>query len=121
MGDDDSEESIVLRPLEDIYFFKEAQFESGIKHGNKAVVNAFIIIAIFSFIASLIVFNTVRIAIYTHRDEIKIMKLVGATNWFIRAPFLLEEFFYASISLLILMSFFYPLLNQPVLLGQLLC
>ncbi|NCF74956.1 MAG: FtsX-like permease family protein [Xanthomonadaceae bacterium] len=74
-----------------------------------------IIIAIFSFIASLIVFNTVRIAIYTHRNEIKIMRLVGASDWFIRAPFLLEEFFYAFISLLILMSFFYPLLNfiQP--------
>ncbi|MEA2089018.1 MAG: permease-like cell division protein FtsX [Patescibacteria group bacterium] len=82
---------------------------------NKTKKMGFIVIAIFSFIASLIVFNTVRIAIYTHRDEIKIMRLVGATNWFIRVPFLLEEFFYAFISLLILMSFFYPLLNfiQP--------
>ncbi|MCD4706030.1 ABC transporter permease [bacterium] len=86
---------------------------SSIKDKTKKM--GIIIIAIFSFIASLIVFNTVRIAIYTHRNEIKIMKLVGATNWFIRAPFLLEEFFYASVSLLILMSFFYPLLNfiQP--------
>ena len=75
----------------------------------------FIIIGIFSFIAALIVFNTVRIAIYTHRDEIKIMKLVGATNWFIRSPFLLEEVFYALISSLILVSLFYPLLDfiQP--------
>ena len=75
----------------------------------------FMIIGIFSFIAALIVFNTVRIAIYTHRDEIKIMKLVGATNWFIRAPFLFEEIFYALISSLILVSLFYPLLEfvQP--------
>lgn len=74
-----------------------------------------IIIAIFSSIAALIVFNTVRIAIYTHRDEIKIMKLVGATNWFIRAPFLFEEIFYALISSFVLISLFYPLLNfvQP--------
>jgi len=75
----------------------------------------FMVIGVFSFIASLIVFNTVRIAIYTHRDEIKIMKLVGATNWFIRAPFLFEEIFYALISSLILISLFYPLLDfiQP--------
>ncbi len=74
-----------------------------------------IIIAIFSFIASLIVFNTVRIAIYTHRSEIRIMKLVGATNWFIRAPFLFEEAFYALLSCFILISLFYPLLTfiQP--------
>lgn len=86
---------------------------SSIKDKTKKM--GIITIAFFSFIASLIVFNTVRIAIYTHRDEIKIMKLVGATNWFIRAPFLFEEIFYAFVSLLILTFFFYPLLNfiQP--------
>ena len=43
------------------------------------------------------------------------MKLVGATNWFIRSPFLFEEVFYALISSLILVSLFYPLLDfiQP--------
>ncbi|MBT4277824.1 hypothetical protein HOD96_03720 [Candidatus Falkowbacteria bacterium] len=71
----------------------------------------YIIIAIFSFIAALIVFNTVRITIYTHRNEITIMRLVGATNWFIRAPFLFEEVFYALASCLILISIFYPLLS----------
>ncbi len=82
---------------------------------NKVKKLGFIIIGIFSFIAALIVFNTVRIAIYTHRDEIKIMKLVGATNWFIRAPFLFEEVFYALVSSLALIALFYPLLGfiQP--------
>ncbi|MCK5459645.1 permease-like cell division protein FtsX [Candidatus Parcubacteria bacterium] len=73
------------------------------------------VIAFFALIAALIVFNTVRIAIYTHRSEIKIMKLVGASNWFIRAPFLVEEFFYAIISFLILIAVFYPAIDflQP--------
>ncbi len=78
---------------------------------NKVRKIGYIIIGIFSFISILIVFNTVRIAIYTHRQEIAIMKLVGATNWFIRAPFLVEEVFYAFLSSMILISVFYPLLN----------
>lgn len=51
--------------------------------------------AFFSLISILIVFNTIRVGIYTHRDEISVMKLVGAKDWFIRAPFLLEAVFYA--------------------------
>ncbi|TAL50111.1 FtsX-like permease family protein [Patescibacteria group bacterium] len=48
---------------------------------------------IFLLIAILIVFNTVRIGIFIHREEIGIMRLVGASNWFIKAPFLLEMIF----------------------------
>src|SRR3989344_4186755 len=50
--------------------------------------------AVFIFIATLIVFNTIRVAIYTHRQEIGIMKLVGAANWFIRIPFLFSGIWY---------------------------
>lgn len=46
--------------------------------------------AIFIVISIIVIFNTLRIAIYSHREEIAIMKLVGATNWFIRSPFILE-------------------------------
>ncbi|MFH0828671.1 MAG: permease-like cell division protein FtsX [Candidatus Kerfeldbacteria bacterium] len=46
---------------------------------------------IFSIIAILVVINTMRIAIYSHREEIGIMKLVGASNWFVRGPFLIES------------------------------
>lgn len=54
--------------------------------------------AFFCFIAILIVFNTIRVAIYVHRDEIGIMKLVGANDWFVRGPFLLESVFYALLA-----------------------
>lgn len=46
--------------------------------------------AVFIVISIIVIFNTLRIAIYSHREEIGIMKLVGATNWFIRSPFILE-------------------------------
>jgi cell division transport system permease protein len=45
--------------------------------------------------------NTIRLAIYARREEIGIMKLVGATNWFIRIPFMLEGVFAALVGALI--------------------
>ncbi len=56
----------------------------------------------FGFIAVLIVFNTIRVAIYVHRDEIGIMKLVGANDWFIRGPFFVESIAYALTATLIM-------------------
>jgi cell division transport system permease protein len=58
--------------------------------------------AFFGLISVLIVFNTIRVAIYTHRDEISVMKLVGAKDWFIRAPFLLEAVIYAFAATMIM-------------------
>lgn len=40
--------------------------------------------------AVVLIANTIRLAIYARRDEVAVMKLVGASNWFIRVPFLLE-------------------------------
>ena len=51
--------------------------------------------------AAALIANTIRLAIYARRDEIGIMKLVGATNWFIRIPFMLEGVFAALVGALI--------------------
>ncbi|MGD9798349.1 MAG: cell division protein FtsX [Acidimicrobiia bacterium] len=49
------------------------------------------IVATVLFLASsLLIFNTLRTAIFSRRREIEVMKLVGATNWFIRVPFMIE-------------------------------
>ncbi len=56
----------------------------------------------FALISVLIVFNTIRVAIYVHRDEIAVMKLVGAQDWFVRGPFLLEAIFYSAAATMIM-------------------
>ena len=53
---------------------------------------------IFLVISTLIIFNTIRMAIFTRREEIEIMKLVGATKWFIRGPFIFEAALYGIIA-----------------------
>lgn len=52
-------------------------------------------------IALLIIFNTIRITIFTRKEEIEIMKLVGATDWYIRWPFVLEGVLYGFIGALV--------------------
>ncbi len=47
------------------------------------------VIFVFALLAILIAFNSVRMAIYSFRDEINVMRLVGASRWFIRAPFMI--------------------------------
>lgn len=53
---------------------------------------------LFVIIAVSVVFSTVRIAIYSRKDEIEIMKLVGATDWFVHAPFLIESALYGILA-----------------------
>lgn len=65
---------------------------------------------IFVVISTLIIFNTIRMAIFTRREEIEIMKLVGATKWFIRGPFIFEAALYGIIAALIAVILSYTLL-----------
>ena len=69
---------------------------------RKVHIGGFILAAFFGLISILIVFNTIRVAIYVHRDEIGVMKLVGAKDWFVRGPFLLEAVLFALIATLIM-------------------
>lgn len=75
------------------------------------------VILAFLLISIIVIFNTIRISIYSRQSEVTVMKLVGASNSFIRWPFLLEGVLYALVSVLLLLAIIYPLLNliQPSL------
>ena len=56
------------------------------------VIDIFFVLAVIVLLVSstLLIGNTIRLAIFSRRREIEVMKLVGATNWFVRGPFMLE-------------------------------
>jgi cell division transport system permease protein len=59
-------------------------------------------------ISILITFNTLRLVIYMSRDEINVMRLVGASTSYIRGPFFVAGAIYGFISAIITLILFYP-------------
>ncbi|OGE73856.1 MAG: hypothetical protein A3I07_00630 [Candidatus Doudnabacteria bacterium RIFCSPLOWO2_02_FULL_42_9] len=60
-----------------------------------------ILALIFMAVTVMVTFNTIRLTIYNRREEVEIMRLVGATNWYIRWPFIIEAMMYAVLATLI--------------------
>lgn len=74
---------------------------------NRSTYIAMIVLILASVV---ITFNTIRLAIYTTREEISVMRLVGASNTFIRGPFMLQGVMYGLISGVLALLIMYPLL-----------
>ncbi|MFH1175340.1 MAG: permease-like cell division protein FtsX [bacterium] len=66
-----------------------------------------ILTAILGIIVVLVTFNTIRLTIYNHKQEIEIMKLVGGTNSFIRAPYIVEGLLYGIFASIISIGILY--------------
>jgi len=130
LNDPEKVEIVALRFLD-----KDGNYIEGIEdvvYGQAYVRKLFSITAIIGIIAFLIIvvlllativliFNTIRLSIYARRKEIEVMKLVGATNWFVRIPFLFEGFFEGflgsvmSVVLLYLLSKFLLIRGERVI------
>ncbi len=76
-----------------------------IQTSQKLGIAITIILAISSV---LIAFNTIRLAIYTARDEIGVMNLVGAGHWYVRGPFMVAGILYGIVSAVIVLIVLYP-------------
>ncbi|MCE9643517.1 MAG: ABC transporter permease [Candidatus Andersenbacteria bacterium] len=72
---------------------------------------ALIVTGIFAILVMLIMFNTIRLAIYSFREEIDIMRLVGASRWYIQSPFIVESMLVAVISVTISIILTFLVLN----------
>lgn len=58
-------------------------------------------VVVFATISVLIIFNTIQMAIFNRRDELQIMRLLGASTWYIRGPFVIEAITYGILSAII--------------------
>jgi len=67
------------------------------------------LVGVFVLIAILVIFNTITLTIYNRKEEVEIMRLVGATNWYIRGPFLTESILYSIFSTAITGALFVPI------------
>jgi cell division transport system permease protein len=85
---------------------------------SRALRVGMIVVAIALLVAAgLLILNTIRMAMYARRREIEVMKLVGATNWFIRVPFMLEGLVQGLIGALVAVGVL--VVVRPVFLGWL--
>jgi len=73
-----------------------------ITHATNILQRAGIIaVLVFAIISVLIIFNTIQMAIFNRRDELTIMRLLGASTWYIRGPFVVESIIYGIFSALV--------------------
>lgn len=95
-------EVAVLQSEEPSYSGDRKEAIDKITHATNTLQRAGVIaVLVFALISVLIIFNTIQMAIFNRRDEITIMRLLGAGTWYIRGPFVVETIFYGVVSALI--------------------
>ena len=97
--------------IDDINFIKNKEAIDRLTAIIHAVEKStYIALVVLVAAAVAITFNTVRLAIYTSREEISVMRLVGASNSFIRGPFMLQGIMYGLVSGVLALLIMYPIL-----------
>lgn len=83
--------------VEDIKYYKDT-VDKLLKVTNFIKIAALVVMAFLIIVSIVVVANTIKLTVFNRADEISIMKYVGATNWFIRGPFLVEGIIIGLIS-----------------------
>lgn len=92
-----AEKAATYDGIEDVKFYKDTVDK--LLSATKYIQIAAIIVMVFLIIVSIVVVsNTIKLTVFNRAREISIMKYVGATNWFIRGPFLAEGIIIGIIS-----------------------
>ena len=96
-GDSIAEKAATYDGIEDVKYYKDTVDK--LLSATRFVQIAAVIVMIFLIIVSIVVVaNTIKLTVFNRANEISIMKYVGATNWFIRGPFLAEGIIIGIIS-----------------------
>lgn len=95
--------------IDDINYFRNKVVIDRLTAAMSAMEQAgLIIVLLFALASATIAFATVRLAIYTARDEIGVMRLMGASNFFIRGPFVVAGIIAGALAALIVLLLLYP-------------
>jgi len=86
-----------IQGIEDVKYYKDT-VDKLLKVTNGMKIAAMIIMAFLVVVSIVVVSNTIKLTVFARSEEITIMKYVGATNWFIRGPMLLEGMLIGLIS-----------------------
>ncbi len=102
--------------------YKVTAPEQQIREMNRAIrvlqIVFLVLAAVLLLSATVLILNTIRMAIFARRREVSVMKLVGATNWFIRVPYITEGFIQGLLGSIVAMlavtalHTWYPLHNE---------
>ena len=92
-----AEQAKNLAGIEDIRYYKDT-VDKLVKVTNGIQIAGLVIIAFLIIISIVVVSNTIKLTVLNRSEEISIMKYVGATNWFIRGPFLFEGIWIGGLS-----------------------
>ena len=107
-------------PSIDNLSYGEDLFDQFRSMSNMLWYASLLIVTLLGLASLFIVYNTVRLTLFMRREEIIIMKLVGATNWFVRGPFIVEGLIQGTIgsliAIVILFSSYHFVMEQVALL-----
>src|SRR3989344_653194 len=96
--------------IDKINFYENEQVISRVQNMASGIQDwGMLLTAVLAVIAVLVTFNTIRLTIYNQKQEIEIMRLVGGSNWHIRAPYLVEGGLYGIFAAAVTLVIFYPL------------
>ena len=105
-----------LNGIEDISYFQET-VDKLMKVSNFLQLGAIVLMAFLIVVSVVVVSNTIKLTVLARAREISIMKYIGATNWFIRGPFLVEGIVIGIIASLVSAGITYLLYKKAIEFG----
>ncbi len=100
LADDVAVQAAELDGVEDVTYYKDT-VDKLLSFTRMLQIAAIVIMIFLIFVSVVVVSNTIKLTVMNRSEEIEIMKYVGATNWFIRGPFMAEGIIMGAFSALL--------------------